>query len=393
MKNSRRLCVVVVIFAILAFSGTPAKADPMTESWHRRDRWASHKMFVWYTEAALNWKLDEGEKAILSRQMGQALPPSERRIEGKLTILRTPDLAYVEHDQQRATMRDYIGRFTYWLGRDYSVVVNTVGTSARPMSGAVVFPGGGDALHTGVPSIVPSPDEVTRWLHPSFFAGVAPDRAQAPLRWLVGRAPMAWSVAERRPPFVVLKLSGAPGVSGELWADEQKQFAPTYFHAQTGAVDIAMRVTRWHTMEGWQIPAEVDLQVQQGSTWALETRLILKQVSVSPPSLSVRLPLGTSVTDLRMVPFENLLSEGPNAQGEVYLYPWNGAIPPIATLPTVGVRTGQAVRMIGASPEPQPKLSISDFLRWFAPPTLLTLIGALWYWRLRRRGECNWYVR
>jgi len=383
MKSCSLVLQLTASLAVWTLACVVCSADPMTDLWNRRDKWASHKMFVWETMTTVNWKLDAREEASL-RSQGVAVPPSRRILEGWLTIARTPGLTYVEHAQVR-TIPEQRGRFYYWFGTDYCVVTTNSASSNYP-DAVWIFPAHGDGLYTGVPLSLPTPDEVTRWLHPSFVAGVAPDRVQTPLIWLLKGAKVSWSVAGRRDRFVILNLSsstGAQGTSAELLVDTRRQFAPAYFRARTGSLDLEMRVLGWYEVEGWQVPSTLELQVTE-SFRTQSTRFVLRQVSDSPP-LKVNLPTGVLVTDMREVPLESVALRGLyGVQGSIYRYTWNGVLPRREMLSVVGTRVEQAVRMVIPQQTTEQR-NVVDFLRWFTPPAVFILIGALWYWRLRRR--------
>ncbi len=387
MTKVLSLVLLAAGWAVGGLAGSLVWADTMTDLWHRRDEWARHKTFEWGTATTVRWKLDTREEAMLRSRPGYALPPLERFIEGQLTIARVPELTYVEHAQIRATIPEQTGRFICWLGGGYTianeVTSEAIGTFPSPL---LVFPAAGDALYGGMPA-VPTGDEVVRWIHPSFLASASPDRVQAPLSMIVRGAKVTWKVAQRQNGFVVLKpvfSPSTPYASGEVWVDPKRQFAPAYFRAHTESDDLEYRVTRWSKVEGWWLPAEVELRVKNQTFRTQRTQLVLRSVFTSPAQLNINLPAGIPVIDLRKVPLDVIMSKGLlGVRGNVYHYTWSGYLPREDMLPSLAVRTEEPFRMVNMPPVQEKEQSIDDLLRWFLPPLLLVLIGALWYWRLK----------
>lgn len=129
-------------------------------------------------------------------------------------------------------------------------------------------------------------------------------------------------------------------------------------------------VSRWGQRAGIWIPLRVE-EKQWDDDQRIQRLWQLKQVI--PPQKNASVPLGFWVQDMRLLGPFGTDNDVATQADEIVGYKWNGRLPEISELQAMRHQTN------GAS-HPAAHLPL---MRFIAPLTL-TLIGVIWYWRLKR---------
>ncbi|MGC8784264.1 MAG: hypothetical protein ACP5RN_07750 [Armatimonadota bacterium] len=318
---------------------------------------------------------------MLQQRGGTVYIPAQRTLEGQLVVSRSSDLTYIRHMQNQATLSGQVGKYEYWFGKGFVVVVSNEQKLSDMPAPALVVPTPVDALCMGA-FLPPVSDELAGLLHPSFIAGADPFRVFVPATWFRWRKG-SWSLRERRGNLVVFHLEGVPGITAEFHLDASKRFAPVFFLAKTGTLQLEYSVQGWQSIgEGWVIGNRVQIREQGGSSSRTVT-LVLQHVSKTSVDPRIDLPRGTPVTDLRHIPLDAIASRGLLfVQGPTYHYVWMGYLPEKQMLPAVGAVSAQPFVMVGPAPRVTPSAGFPVWLVVIGASA--TVIGILWYWRLRR---------
>ncbi len=135
---------------------------------------------------------------------------------------------------------------------------------------------------------------------------------------------------------------------------------------------FAVHSTRW--VKGVWIPSEI---VEEYSQPFLHMKRIWTLRSIKPTRITKSdwdVPVGTVVSDFRLTTVEN--GQDPD-RSVVVSYSWQGKFPSEARLRDILEQQRAESRLA------QETSKVYPWYR-FAPPSLLILIGALWYWRLKR---------
>ncbi|MCS7310573.1 MAG: hypothetical protein NZ741_10155 [Armatimonadetes bacterium] len=364
----------------LVFIAQAGCADPVREACERRDAWCSRKTFVWEVSASRSLRLTRQEQEMLQSAPSRGEVASQVSVSGQVAIMRLPGLTCVESVHERASHSWLLGRFRYWLGRDFVLYSPSETPNIYSPPRALVLPVPGDGLYWGL--VQDGSDEFTPKMHPSFLAGTNPLRTFTPFfifNWREG----VWTPAGRQGAVVVYRFS-VPPVEAEVGLDATKQYAPAYFKAQNQTFRQEYQVHEWRRLDGWWIPGKVEVKEVMGSVSSTAV-YALKQVRDTPSDMRPFLPHGTPVKDMRHIPLEAIAVEGLSVQKSVYSYSWSGSLPQKAMLSVVGKESGPLVRFVNAPPLP-PEDKPFPLLPVVVATFAVAAVGVYWFLKRRQWG-------
>jgi hypothetical protein len=380
LAASKSVLAAVFLWSLVASVG--AYSQPWYEECRRRDEWCSRHTFVWDVQITVALQLSKAEREMLESRQRNIHIPEQKRVHGQLVISRSPRLTYIGHTQDQATLSSQLGRYEYWFGKDFVLVMSHEQTLPDMPAPALVLPAPDDALYMGV-FLPPISDELANQLQPAFLAGADPFRVFAPATWFRWRKG-SWSLRERRGDVVIFQLvTDIPYLAGEFHLDVARRFAPAFFSVKSGTRHrLEYSVQEWRRVEGgWWIPARVKI-TETGSAHSGTATLMLRQVTETPPGLRIDLPRGTPVSDLRHISPDTIASSGLLfVQGKTYRYAWTGELPAKGVLPAISSVSSQPFTMVGSPPRVSRSSGLPILLLLVG--TFAILVGTYWYWRIK----------